>query len=95
MGDYEVHVVEVIDGVRQKGWTSIPFFKTSEHAAKVEASALVAFRFQKKDGAPQLAKKKYWKNESDGLWSKTDGSWIIELRFLGGREYANNTRSNS
>ena len=87
MGDYEVHVTEIVDGIRKKGWTSIPFFKTSIHSAKVEASHLVSFRFQRKAGVPELANKKKWDNISENVWSKTNDKWIIELRFLGERGY--------
>ena len=86
MGDYQIAVIWAIGYEGEGQWKSILFFKTSEHAAKVEASALVKFRFQKDAELCELADSKHWEQETDTLWSKStdDGGYRIELSMIEG-----------
>ena len=84
MGDYQVSVIRALGWDGTGDWKSYPFFKTSPHAAKVEASSLIRFRFQKYPKLCELVDSSNWEKESDTLWSKSSDVYKIELRLLHG-----------
>ena len=85
MGDYQVFVTWAIGWEGTEEWKSYPFFKTSLHAAKVETSALIKFRFQKDEKLCELVDNGKWDKESNTQWSKSspDGH-RIELVLIEG-----------
>ena len=79
MGYYLVRVIQIINGERVQKYESTPFFRTSLHAAKVEASQITRFRFQKIQAVCDITNQRHWTTDSDILWSKFDDDYIMEL----------------